>query len=254
MVHQSLLTTEVPIDRIPLLRALASNAERDHALRPHVRLRVLSDHETVFSEGQTAEYFHFVAKGRVKLVAVAEHGRETILELCGPGSAICIPGPTSGASYCCSAIGMEPGSEVVAVPREDVLAAVERGGEFTKSLFDAVAGRCMRMCQRVSEMAAGQVEQRLARLILDMAGPPELAVPNANAGHDGSSTLRIPVRLTRQDLADLCGTSLETAIRVMSRWTKERLIEREGRAIVILDPEALARVCRQPVRRARPTE
>ncbi|MCB9652952.1 MAG: Crp/Fnr family transcriptional regulator [Deltaproteobacteria bacterium] len=244
------MPAEVSIDKIPLLRALASNTEHDHALRPHARLRILADHETVFSEGQTAEVFHFVAKGRVKLVAVAEHGRETILELCGPGSAICIPGPTAGSSYCCSAIGMESGSEVVAVPREEVLAAVERGGEFTKTLFDAVAGRCMRMCQRVSEMAAGQVEQRLARLILDMAEAPEPSKPTA--GHEGSSTLRIPVRLTRQDLADLCGTSLETAIRVMSRWTKERLIEREGRAIVILDPEALARVCRQPVRRARP--
>ena len=49
----------------------------------------------------------------------------------------------------------------------------------------------------------------------------------------------VPVRLTRQELADLCATTIETAIRVMSRWGKEGLVATERDGFLILDPAAL---------------
>jgi CRP-like cAMP-binding protein len=51
--------------------------------------------------------------------------------------------------------------------------------------------------------------------------------------------LTLPFHLTRQSLADMCGTTVETAIRVMSRWTRNGLIADEGARLVVMDAESL---------------
>ena len=51
--------------------------------------------------------------------------------------------------------------------------------------------------------------------------------------------MTLPFHLTRQSLADMTGTTVETAIRVMSRWLKEGLLEDDGARLALTDVEAL---------------
>jgi len=57
---------------------------------------------------------------------------------------------------------------------------------------------------------------------------------------DGSVFVALP--LSRQDIADLVGTTIETAIRVMSRWQKEGVVETDKKGFLIRDPRALASI------------
>ncbi len=66
-------------------------------------------------------------------------------------------------------------------------------------------------------------------------GPPE----HPDLGEAGEGGVRIPLALSRQELADLLGTTIETAIRIMSRWGKEGLVRTEKDGFTILDREAL---------------
>ena len=80
--------------------------------------------------------------------------------------------------------------------------------------------------------AGGRVETRFAHLFLKLAD---------KAGRAGPEGIAIQMALSRQDLADLTGTTIETCIRIMSRWSKEGLVRTERNGFVVLDRAALER-------------
>lgn len=83
-------------------------------------------------------------------------------------------------------------------------------------------------------MAAERVEQRLAHAVLRLlrqAGRPEA---------DGGLALGFPV--SRQDLAEMSGTTLYTASRILSRWEREGILEGGRRRLRLRDPQALRRI------------
>jgi CRP-like cAMP-binding protein len=58
-------------------------------------------------------------------------------------------------------------------------------------------------------------------------------------GQARGKSIFIPMALSRQELADLTGTTIETCIRLMSRWGKERVIETEKEGFVLMDRTVL---------------
>jgi CRP-like cAMP-binding protein len=86
------------------------------------------------------------------------------------------------------------------------------------------------MTNRLAELTRTRVESRLARLFLKMAEQ------NGRADERGEL---VPTVLSRQELADLTGTTIETAIRIMSRWHKQRLVLTEKDGFVIVSRAAL---------------
>jgi CRP/FNR family transcriptional regulator len=76
----------------------------------------------------------------------------------------------------------------------------------------------------------GSVEYRVARLFLTLA---------ERLGHKRDGEIFLPLPLSRQDIADLVGTTIETAIRIMSRWQKEGVVETDPRGFLVRDPAAL---------------
>jgi CRP-like cAMP-binding protein len=76
----------------------------------------------------------------------------------------------------------------------------------------------------------GPVETRVAQALLDLV---------ETAGKADGPGAVIPLPLSRQEIADLAGTTVETAIRIMSRWGKEGLVLTESDGFVIPDVERL---------------
>jgi CRP/FNR family transcriptional regulator len=226
------------IATIPILNGLdpASRAR----LAEHAERRVLGERELLFREGDPARSFCFVARGRLKLVKTLDHGRDQILEICGPGQMLCTAAVCTETSFCCSSVSMEHNTEVVLIPRDEVLSSFEASQPMGAALLTEIASRGKALCQRIGELGAGQVEQRLAKLLLKLAD---------REGVPSNGSIRIPIALTRQDLADLCGTTVETAIRIMSRWRRGDIVQTAERGLVIRDPAALKEICRHPARR-----
>jgi len=138
---------------------------------------------------------------------------------------------------------MEEGSEIVVLPRRDVLALVERSPMAARAFMREITGRGVNMCQRVEELAGIKVEQRIAMLLLKLAD--RAGVPLQKGG------IRVPVPLSRQDIADLCGTTIETSIRVMSGLRKKGVVTNAARGFVVECRESLEQIVNQgPASRA----
>ena len=225
---------EEAVARVPFLRALdAPDRER---LRPYVEFRRLPRGGRVWSQGDETSAFGFVVHGRVKLFKTSEAGKEAIVDLCGPGALLCASAVSCFAPYCCSAGAMEDDVEVALVARRDVLELLERSPAAGRAFLREVTVRGMSLCQRVEELTTGQVERRIATLLLRLADQVGIA-------REGEATW-IPIALSRQDLADLCGTTIETAIRVMTRFRREGVVRSAARGLVVTDRAALTRAAR----------
>lgn len=217
------IQARVPFDSIPLLATLRQD-DRD-ALEPLCRMRGYEKGETIFREGDPADRIHFVYTGLVKIVKSAG-SRDLILEILGPGEPVGAVAAFERRSFPAAAIAVEP-SGLVSIPEREFFQLLESRPEMTRHLLGGLTLRLMMLNKRLADMT-GSAEHRASRLFLT------LAERMGTAGEHGNF---VPLPLSRQELADLIGTTLETAIRLMSRWQKEGLVltTKEGFEIPRLD-------------------
>jgi CRP/FNR family transcriptional regulator len=211
----------VPFDSIPLLATLKKD-DRD-ALEPLCRMRGYEKGEMIFREGDPADRIHFVYAGRVKIVKSAG-ARDIILEILGPGEPVGAVAAFERGRFPASAFAIEP-SGIVSIPEHDFFALLERRPDMTRRMLGGLTVRLMMLNKRLADMT-GSAESRAARLFLTLAERMGRKTPEGTV---------IPLALSRQELADLIGTTLETAIRLMSRWQKEGVVTTNAEGFVIPD-------------------
>jgi len=227
------------VERVPFLRALPpADLER---LRFYVQSRTLARGERVWSESEPSSEFVFAVEGCFKLVKAGENGREVIVEVCGPGELLCASAVCSFAPYCCSSLALDGEALVLSVPRRDLLELLERSPAASRAFLREVTGREMRLARRIEELGSGQVERRIAMLLLRLAD--QVGAPAPEGGG-----ICIPIQFSRQDLADLVGTTIETTIRVMTRLGREGIVHTLARGLRVSDRRRLEDVARGSAR------
>jgi len=127
---------------------------------------------------------------------------------------------------------MEP-SILLKLPRKDFFLFFGRH-PFVATEMIVELGRQLREAQAtIKSLAVDRVEQRIAQILLKLAD-------KVGVSEKGGIMINLP--LTRQDLADMAGTTVETAIRVMSRFTKSKIIRPADGKIFLLHPQSLQRI------------
>src|SRR6185503_13416115 len=119
---------------------------------------------------------------------------------------------------------------VVKIPAGPVIALADRHPAFIKEMALMIGRRLRAAHDAVKSLAVDPVEARLAATLLRLAE------------QDGNRTARglaLPFHLTRQSLADMTGTTVESAIRVVSRWQKRGLVRDEGGRLILTDLDGL---------------
>jgi CRP/FNR family transcriptional regulator len=102
-----------------------------------------------------------------------------------------------------------------------------------RGLLVGLSFRLIELTKRIAEVTGSRVEARFAHLFLKLAD---------RVGHPDRTGTFIPMALSRQDLADLTGTTIETCIRLMSRWGKEGVVATEKEGFRVLDRGALEKL------------
>lgn len=105
-----------------------------------------------------------------------------------------------------------------------------------RGLLGSLSIRLMELTARLAELTGGRVESRFARLFLKLGD---------QMGRPDRGGLFLPMVLSRQELADLTGTTIETSIRIMSRWNKDSILLTDKDGFVILDRPALETLAEQ---------
>ncbi len=188
--------------------------------------------EYIFMEGDPARWLCVVTSGRVKIVRHSSTGKDVVLELLGRGEIFGGVAVIEKRPYPAAAQALEP-TTVLKIPAEALIAASERHPVVIKEMALMIGRRLREAHDSVKSLSVDPVEARIAATLLRLAE------------RDGARTkagLALPFHLTRQSLADMTGTTVESAIRVVSRWLKAGLVIDEGGRLVIVDKTALAEI------------
>jgi CRP/FNR family transcriptional regulator, nitrogen oxide reductase regulator len=183
----------------------------------------------VFMEGDQALWFCLVKTGRVKIVRHSRTGKDVVLELLGPGEVFGGVAVIEQRPYPAAAQAIEP-TVVLKIPAGPIVALTEHYPAVIKELALTIGRRLRAAHDSVKALAVDPVEARLAARLLRLA---------EREGTRGPPGLALPFHLTRQSLADMTGTTVETAIRVVSRWQRDGLVADDGGRLVVRDVEAL---------------
>jgi CRP-like cAMP-binding protein len=207
---------------IPLFRRVAPPDRDRVASRSSIREYVRGD--LIFSEGDPAEHFYLVVRGRVKVFKMTPAGKDVILEIFGAGDPLGAVAVYEGWPFPASAQALEDTS-CVTIRREEFFRLLEQHPSLVRGLLAGLTMRLVELTNRLAELTGGRVEPRFARLFLKLAD---------QIGRRERDGLFVPLPLSRQELADMTGTTIETAIRIMSRWGKQHIVltEKDGFLIV----------------------
>ena len=216
--------------RIPLFRRVA--AEDCERLAAVSFLRTYERGECVFAEGDPSDFFFIVVTGRVKVHKARPDGSDIILDIFGPGGPLGAVAAYESRPYPAGAQALES-SVCLLIPRDSFFAMLGAHPSLVRGLLGSLSHRLVELTARLGELTGGRIEARFARLFL------KLADQLGRAERDG---IFIPLPLARRELADLTGTTIETSIRIMSRWSKEGVLLTEKDGFVILNKAALETV------------
>lgn len=206
----------VPAREIEALAAVAQ--ERPYRAR-----------EYVFAEGEPAAWFCVVRTGHVKILRTSREGKDVVLELLGPGEPFGGVAVIERRPYPASAQATEA-STVLRIPQEPIVALAERHPSIIREMALMIGRRLRAAHDSMTSLAVDPVEARLAATLLRLA---------EREGTREGRGIRLPFHLTRQSLADMTGTTVETAIRIVSRWLRDGLVREEGTHLVLGDLDAL---------------
>ena len=181
--------------------------------------------ETVVAAGRKPEGFFIVRSGRLKMWRGTAAGRNLILTLAGPGERIGVSSALSGEPATASWEAVSD-SELLEVRRQDFYALLARRPDLLSDLVPWLTRNLVECRNCLVETSCSRVESRFAALFLALA---------ETTGRVADGVQRIAQPLSRQELADLTGTTLETAIRVMTRWSREGVVATRPDGFLLLD-------------------
>lgn len=210
-----------------LFRRVGPEDRQRLAAVAHVRAYTRGD--VIFRESEPSEAFYTVMSGRVKIFKVLASGKEVILEIFGAGDPLGAIAAYEGRPFPASALALEDTTCII-LPRGAFFALLEHHPSLVRGLLSGMTQRLIELTNRLAELSGGRIETRLARLFLKLADA---------SGRPERGGVFIAMPLSRQELADLTGTTIETCIRIMSRWGKQDVLRTEKDGFLVLDRTAL---------------
>ncbi len=206
---------------IPLFEDL-DESELDRLLVGAAPVR-LETGAAAFHQGDEARTFQVLVRGRLKLSQVTADGQQVTLRYITPGEMFGGIAALNGKPFPASALAVAP-SLAVRWEREAFQRHVQELPRLSWKLIGELSRRFSEAQSRFREMATERVERRVARALLRLAH---------QTGRRVEEGVLIDLPLSRQDLAEMIGTTQFTVSRVLSDWERRGLVE-AGRARVIL--------------------
>jgi CRP-like cAMP-binding protein len=194
------------------------------------REQAVAQGKVLFSEGEPAEALWAVKEGLVHIIKFGPEGREIVLEVIPSGELFGAVAALQSRPYPASAIAVDP-SVVWCLPASLARELCQKHPTLRAAILDQVTSRLRDAHDRLRSIALERVEQRLARMLLTLADK----IGQQRAGVT-------EVSITRQELADMIGTTVETTIRVTSKWRQAGIISSSRNRIALTDPRNLQKI------------
>jgi CRP/FNR family transcriptional regulator len=187
---------------------------------------------TIFEQDSPSDAFYAITSGRVKIFKMMPSGKDVILEVFGPGDPLGAVAAYMDRPFPAGAVALEDTTCVI-IPRASFFRLLETQPSLVRGLLLGLTTRLVELTNRLAELTGGRIEPRFARLFLKLA---------SEMGRAERGGTFIPLPLSRQELADMTGTTIETCIRIMSRWNKDDVVRTEKDGFIVLDRVELEKI------------
>jgi CRP-like cAMP-binding protein len=215
------------LGQTPLLQGLAPEAIEEVIARATEKR--LATGATLFLEGEPASSSYLVLRGRVKLTQIGADGNEVLLRFVGPREAVAALALFEDTSYPVTAEAVVE-SLLLAWHRDALQDLVHRHPTLAVNAMRLLSERLREIQERFRELATERVAQRIARALVRLL---------RGAGRRVEGGVLIDLPLSRQDLAEMTGTTLYTVSRVLSGWESEGILESGRERVLVKHPHAL---------------
>ncbi len=218
-------------DQLPSVGPFATlNAPAVRAILPHLHHFDRDAGELIFQTGRPAEGLYIVSRGIVKLVQGTRDGnRVYILDLRGRGDPLGEEALFSGCPYAASAKAISD-TQLCYLPQGDLAGVIQDYPDVARALMETMAKRLVDNHRARVELAYDCSEARMARTVLRLMD---------RFGHRQTAHGALGLELSRTELAELLGLRPETAIRILSDWRHEGLVELKERSLRVRDRTGL---------------
>ncbi len=178
--------------------------------------------EFIFRQGTTPQGVYCLNRGKVKILRQEADGSEKIVRLVRPGDPIGYRSILSEENYACSAVALEP-SGVCFIPRELFVSVLSRDASLTQEMIKLL-GENLRIAEsQIANISSKSTLERTAEALL-------FVKETYGYEEDGKT---INAVLSRQEIADIVGTNMETVVRHISELKKNHVLSGASKKIAI---------------------
>lgn len=183
----------------------------------------------VFQQDADAHSFFVLLHGRLRVFKLTPDGQQVVVRFVAPGEIFGVAMAIGRDTYPGTAVAVVD-SVALQWPSSSWQRLVATHPALATNTLQTVGGRVQELHTRVVEMSTEQVERRVAHALLRLA---------QQAGRKVESGVRIDFPISRQDIAEMTGTTLHTVSRIISAWEERGLVESGRQRITVREPHKL---------------
>jgi CRP-like cAMP-binding protein len=217
------------LKKVPLLQFLSDADLEDLSLS--LRAQRLRKKQALFRKGDEGTALYIIKKGKVKIVLPSRVGEEVMLTIFSEGDFLGEMSLLDQKPRSADAVAMEE-SEVYVLNRTDFLSFLQKNENAIKCILSCLSERLRKTDDLLEDASFLTVSGRHANKLIELGR--EFGVKDKNV-------VRIGLRLTQQDIADLVGTTRESINKELRVLREKGLVSTEGDYIQLLDLERLKR-------------
>ena len=185
--------------------------------------------ETLFNQGQKAKYLHAVVSGKIKISQLSAEGHQVVMRWAGPGTLVG-GAPIFGEELYPATAQAIPRASILSWDKATILGLLKQYPAFGINTIHFLGAELGQIRLRFHELATENVHRRIARTLLRLV---------SQFGTKQEDGVLIDFPLSRQDLAEMTGTTLHTVSRILSAWEKKALVKLGRKRVSILNPHQL---------------
>jgi CRP/FNR family transcriptional regulator len=187
----------------------------------------------IFHQGAQPHGIYTVNSGKVKIYQITENGKEQIVRMAKRGDILGYRALITGEKYSCTAEVIEE-SNICFIPKSVFFSMSEKNGTISNNLLRLLSNDLKRAENKIATLVEKPVKERLAEALLFLKETYGFEKDNAT----------LNVVLTREDIANIVGTSKETAIRLLSEFRDENLVSFDGKKIRLSNIKSIANLAK----------
>lgn len=188
--------------------------------------------QVVFAQGETARRFFVLMSGRLRVTQVTAEGQQVIVRMVNPGDLFGIAKALQRDDYPGTATAVAP-SVTASWPMAQWSALLQRHPALALNAMHAMGGRLQEAQVRLRELATEEVERRVAHTVLRLG---------EQAGKTETGGIRIDFPVSKQDIAEMTGTTLHTVSRILTAWEAAGLVQGGRQKLLLRNPHRLREI------------